>query len=120
VLLTRKRFRCRLRSVVETNNERETTMSIATVILENYAVVEEFSEGDACPVHGTKHRKTYTFGSTMSAETEACTFTGCRCTVAIKHDPCGCLPSEAVYCEDFDTARGIGKLRAMDAAIKYR
>ena len=31
--------------------------------------LDYFDAGDPCPRHGTAHRKTYTFGSTLSAET---------------------------------------------------
>ena len=56
----------------------------------------------------------------MSAETDVCTFRGCRCAVAIKHDPVGTYQSVAVYCIDYDTASGIGRLHSMQAAAKYR
>lgn len=82
--------------------------------------VLEFSEGDACPKHGTEHKKTYTFGSSMSAETDVCVFRGCRCAVAIQHDPIGVLPSVAKLCDSYDDAHGVGRLHAMMAAAKYR
>ena len=85
----------------------------------NYDTID-WAEGDTCPVHDTPHKKTYTFGSTMSAETDVCTFRGCRCAVAIKHDPVGTYQAVATYCIDYDTASSIGRLHAMQAAVKYR
>lgn len=86
----------------------------------NHTVVDGWYEGDECPVHGTEHRKTYTFGSTMSAETSVCTFTGCRCAMAVSHDPVGTYPSVAKYHDSYAGATGQGKLHAAMAAAKYR
>ena len=83
-------------------------------------IIDDFSEGDPCPVHGSPHRKIYRFGSTMSAETDVCTFKGCPCAVAVMHDPVCCLPSEAHYFATYAEAHGHGKLRAAMAAVKYR
>jgi hypothetical protein len=80
----------------------------------------DFVEGDTCPEHGTSHKKTYTFGSSMSAETNVCVFKGCRCAVAIQHDPVGTYPSVATLCDSYDSASGVGRLHAMQAAAKYR
>lgn len=76
--------------------------------------------GDACPEHGTPHRKIYTFGSTMSAETEVCTFKGCRCAVSVKHDPLGTYPPAIAYHTTFASASGRGRLHAALMAAKYR
>ncbi len=82
--------------------------------------VEYFYVGDACPVHGTKHKKRYTFGSTMTAETEVCVFKGCQCAVSVSHDPCGTYPSVAKYNDSFANASGRGRLNAMMWADKFR
>lgn len=82
--------------------------------------ITDFDTGDRCPVHNTPHRKVYTFGSTMTAETEVCTFFGCPCTVSISHDPVGTYPSVARYHTSYGSATGVGRLRAMEAAVKYR
>lgn len=81
--------------------------------------LDQFVDGDDCPKHGTPHRKVYTYGSTMSGETEVCTFRGCGCAVSISHDPVG-GPSSAQYHETFDHAAGRGRLHAMMMAAKYR
>ncbi|MGA2068323.1 MAG: hypothetical protein ABSG86_25345 [Thermoguttaceae bacterium] len=73
-----------------------------------------------CPVHGGAFRKIYTYGSTMSAETDVVAFRGCGCAVSIAHDPVGTYPSVARYHRAFAGAAGLGRLRAMDAAAKYR
>ena len=85
--------------------------------------IKEMSEvefEDCCPVHGGEVKKTYTFGSTMSAETDVHVFHGCKCAVSESHDPVGTYPSVARYHESYSNASGVGRLRAMDAAAKYR
>ena len=82
--------------------------------------VDQFVGGDACPVHGMPHRKVYTFGSTMSAETEVCTFAGCGCAVSIVHDPVGTYDSQARYHRTYAEAAGKGKLNAALWAAKFR
>lgn len=82
-------------------------------------ILEDFDDGDPCPVHGSPHRKIYMFGSTMSGETEVCTFRGCKCAVSIKHSPAG-FGSSAMYHTSYDEAAGRGKLHAMEMAAKYR
>ncbi len=89
-------------------------MQTSTTIPENQPELAGFADGDPCPVHGTAFRKLYTFGSSMTAETDVCTFHGCRCAVAIPHDPVGTLHLSAVYCRTYDAAAGIGRMRAMD------
>ncbi len=76
--------------------------------------------GGPCPVHDTPHRKIYTFGSSMSGETEVCTFRGCRCAVSIKHDPIGTYPASVMYHTSYGSASGRGRLHAMEMAAKYR
>ena len=93
-------------------------MQTASQIAEHTRI--EFYEGDACPVHGTEHKKTYHFGSTMSAETDVCVFRGCQCAVAIRHDPVGTLNSTPTYHTSYGAASGVGRLHAMDSAAKYR
>jgi hypothetical protein len=80
----------------------------------------DWAEGDQCPVHESSHKKTYTFGSSMSAETSVCVFHGCRCAVAVSHDPVGTYPSVARWFPSYGDASGVGVLRAMDAAVRYR
>ena len=92
-------------------------MTTATQI-ENFTEIDH-EEGDPCPVHGTSHRKIYTFGSTMSGETEVCTFSGCGCAVSVKHDPCG-FGASVMYHDNYNAASGRGRLHAMDCAAKYR
>lgn len=91
-----------------------------TTTIKAYDTVESFAAGDNCPAHNTEHRKIYTFGSSMSAETEVCTFKGCRCAVAVKHDPVGTYASVATYHESYDSAAGSGKLRSAWAKAYYR
>ena len=79
----------------------------------------DHEDGDPCPVHNTPHRKIYTFGSTMSADTDVCTFRGCDCAVSIKHDPLGFYPPAIAYHTSYDHAAGRGRLHAMQAAVKY-
>jgi len=86
--------------------------------LDENARVDEFD--DCCPVHGGGIKKTYTFGSTMSAETDVSVFRGCQCAVAVRHDPIGILRSAASYHKSFNSASGVGKLHAAMAAAKYR
>lgn len=87
----------------------------------NHSLLTNYCEGESlCPVHQTSHRKTYTFGSTLSAETDVVTFRGCKCAVAIAHDPVGTYPSRVTYHTSYESAAGLGRLRAMDAAAKYR
>jgi hypothetical protein len=88
--------------------------------MNEHDTVESFDVGDACPVHRSPFKKRYTFGSTLSAETDVCVFKGCRCAVAVSHDPVGILRSVATYHASYDSASGVGRLRAMDAAAKYR
>jgi hypothetical protein len=98
--------------------EREPIMQTASI--KDHAEIEFNEHPHTCPVHGTAHRKTYTYGSTMSAETDVVTFVGCGCAVSISHDPVGTYPSLARYHKTFAGAAGLGRLRAMDAAAKYR
>ena len=95
-------------------------MQTATSTIKPNDQLPDFHAGDDCPRHGSPHRKTYTFGSSMSAETDVCTFRGCKCVVVVMHDPVGTYPSVAVYKARWEDAAGVGKLRAMDAAVKYR
>lgn len=84
----------------------------------NLATIESYE--DCCPVHGGPVKREYTYGSDYSARTDVCVFEGCRCAVAVAHDPIGVLPASYTYCTDFDSAAGIGRLRAASAAAKYR
>ena len=79
-----------------------------------------YDAGDPCPVHGTPHRKTYTFGSTLSGETDVSMFRGCQCATAIRHDPVGTLRSTASYHTSYAGAAGVGTLHKMEMAAKYR
>lgn len=81
----------------------------------------DFDERDGrCPVHRTPHRKMYTYGSTLSAETEVFTFCGCRCAVSVRHDPVGTFQPLVRHHHTFEDAAGTGRLHAMPAAAKYR
>ena len=91
----------------------------STKTIESYDELQDFDAGDDCPAHRTPHRKIYTFGSTMSGETEVCTFKGCKCAVSIKHHPAG-FDSSAMYHDNFNDASGRGRLHAMECAAKYR
>ena len=77
-----------------------------------------YYEGDPCPVHGTPSRKLYTFGSSMSCETDVCTFRGCACAVSISHDPVGVLDSVIKYHSSYRSAAGTGRLRSEDWKAK--
>lgn len=77
-------------------------------------------DDSTCPVHKTAIRKVYTFGSRRSAETEVCVFKGCKCAVAIWHDPIGGILTKATYHTTFASAGGVGKLRASDWAVKLK
>ena len=87
--------------------------------LDNHSAVEH-DLGDPCPAHNTPHRKIYTYGSTLSAETEVCTFRGCKCAVSVRHDPVGTYPAAANYHTTFGAAEGQGRLHAALATAKYR
>lgn len=91
----------------------------AKMKLKNHDRVDYY-EAEECPVHDTPHKKTYTFGSTMSAETDVCVFRGCKCAVAIRHDPVGTLEAVATWHTTYNDATGVAKLHAMLAAAKYR
>ena len=82
--------------------------------------VPNFHPGDRCPCHATPFKKIYTFGSSMTAETEVTVFRGCRCAVAVRHDPIGVLRSTATLCASYSEASGVGRLHAMEAAARYR
>ena len=87
----------------------------------DHDTIKEFDEGDVCPNHvNSHHKKTYEFGSTMSAQTDVCVFDRCKCAVSISRDPIGILPSVARYHTSYNNASGVGRLRALDAAAKYR
>lgn len=86
----------------------------------NDNTLTDFDEGDPCPTHGTAHKKTYRFGSSMSMETEVCVFQGCPCAVSISHDPVGTYSSVSRLHGSYDEAHGTGKLNAAMAAVKYR
>jgi Zn-dependent M28 family amino/carboxypeptidase len=88
--------------------------------MKDHDQVNEYSEGDNCPVHDTACKKTYTFGSTMSAETDVCVFHGCRCAVAVRHDPIGILPGVATWHPTYNDATGVGRLHSAMASAKYR
>lgn len=90
-----------------------------TTETDNGDLIQNFDDGDNCPVHDTPHRNTYTYGSTMSGETDVCIFKGCRCAVSIKHDPAG-GDSSAMYHTRYTYASGRGLLHAMECAAKYR
>ena len=88
--------------------------------MNNSDLLPDHDETDPCPVHGGNLRKIYTYGSTMSGETDVCTFIGCRCAVSIKHDPVGTYPASVMYHDSFSAAEGRGRLHAMECAAKYR
>jgi hypothetical protein len=88
--------------------------------LPDCTILDDHAEGNPCPVHGTPHRKIYTYGSTMTGETDVCTFRGCGCAVSIKHDPVGTYPASIMYHDNFDSASGRGRLHAQLCAAKYR
>lgn len=86
----------------------------------NDATQIEWNE-ETCPAHNdSHHKKTYTFGSTMSAETEVHVFRSCRCAVAVAHDPVGTYDARVTYHTSFNSASGTGRLRSAMAAAKYR
>ena len=101
----------------ETQTKRTETMIKQ---INTFTELEDFDAGDACPAHNTPHRRIYTFGSTMSGETEVCTFKGCQCAISIKHDPVGTYDASVMYHDNFSDASGRGKLHAMECAAKYR
>jgi hypothetical protein len=80
----------------------------------------EYECGDTCPVHGSAYKKTYMFGSTMSAETEVSIFDGCKCAIAERHDPVGTYVSKITYHSSYNAAYGVAKLHAEMAKAKYR
>ena len=104
----------------ESTGERILAALQAATLRDGDDVSDRFDIGDDCPVHGTTFKKSYTFGSTMTAETEVCTFAGCRCAVAISHDPVGTYPGVAKYCESYGSAAGRGTLNAKLWAAKLR
>jgi len=86
--------------------------------VKDYGAIEH-EPGSPCPVHGTPHSRIYTFGSSMSGETEVCTFRGCRCAVSIKHDPIGTYPPSVRYHATYAAAAGRGRLHAAEMAVRY-
>lgn len=82
----------------------------------------QFDEsGNHCPRHPRSAvKKTYTFGSSMSAETEVVVFDRCRCAVAIRHDPIGQYPASATIHDSYGDATGYAVLHRDMAAAKYR
>lgn len=77
-------------------------------------------DDETCPRHGGPVRKCYTFGSTMSAETDVYTFHGCRCAVSVQHDPVGTYAPSVYIHDSYRDAAGTGTLASMMAAAKYR
>lgn len=88
--------------------------------LKNHDHVDGYGDGDACPRHDSESKKTYTFGSTMSAETTVTVFHGCKCAVAVRHDPVGTYQSVASYHTNYNDATGVAHLHAQGASAKYR
>jgi hypothetical protein len=88
--------------------------------MKDHDQIEFGADSYRCPIHDGAYRKVYVYGSTMSTETEVVTFRGCCCAVSISHDPVGTYPSVARYHTSFNSAAGTGRLRALDAAAKYR
>lgn len=90
-----------------------------TKILKSFTELHDFDLGDECPVHGTKYRKIYTYGSTMTGETEVSTFIGCKCAVSVIHDPVGTCDSAARYHTTFGEASGRAVLHRELCRAKY-
>lgn len=88
--------------------------------MKNHEKIPGWFSDDGCPEHGCPAKKTYTLGSTMSAETDVTVFNGCWCAVAVRHDPVGTYPSEASYYVSYNEAAGVGRFHAAMAAAKYR
>ena len=78
--------------------------------MNDYDRLDNQSASDPCPSCGTQSRKTYTFGSSLSAETDVVVFAGCDCAVAIRHDPIGTYPSVASYHPSYEQAAGVAVL----------
>jgi hypothetical protein len=70
-----------------------------------------------CPVHATPHKKMYTFGSSMSGETEVHTFKGCQCAIAERH---GLIGSATTYHTSYNSASGVGVFHREMCKAKYR
>lgn len=94
-------------------------VDLQSATLIEYDAVEDYVDGDPCPVHETPFRKAYTYGSTMTAETEVCVFRGCGCAIRISHDS-RAFQAVPKYHGNFDEAAGNGRLNAMIGAAMYR
>jgi hypothetical protein len=62
----------------------------------------------------------YTFGSTMSAETEVYVFPCCYRAVSVAHDPIGVLPAVIRTHDNYSEAAGVGRIRVADWKVKLR
>ena len=105
------------------NQRSEVAITIWGQILTENSELDEYQsekpccDHDKCPVHGTEHKKMYTFGSSMSEETEVHTFKGCQCAIAERH---GLIGSKTTYHTSYNNASGVGVLHREIAKAKYR
>lgn len=97
----------------------ETTQTRKDGTMNDHTKLSHHEPGSPCPQHNTPHREIYDFGSTMSGQTEVCTFRGCKCAVSIKHDPVGTYPASAMYHTSYNSASGRARLHAQMMAAKY-
>jgi hypothetical protein len=94
-------------------------VDLQSATLVEYDAVEDYVDGDPCPVHETPFRKAYVYGSKMTIETEVCVFRGCGCAIRISENP-GAFQSVPKYHGNFDGAAGEGRFHAMQGAVKFR
>ena len=83
--------------------------------MKNHTRLDGFN--DRCPVHGNPARKVYEFG--REGDAEVYTFVGCRCAVALKHDPIGQYQPVATYHQQYASAAGVARLHSMQADATY-
>ena len=81
--------------------------------------LENYYPGDNCPKHGSKFRKIYTYGSSMTGESEVTTYHGCKCAICTKHDPVGTYPAVSELFTTYSEAASQATFFKMRCAAKY-
>lgn len=77
--------------------------------LTDHAYIPGWCDGDGCPQHGSKVKKTYTFGMN---DAEVTVFQGCKCAVCtnVASQVCGGLDTDVTYHVDYRAAAGRARL----------
>ena len=117
------RFNWKEIATLAKNQRSEVAITRWGQIITEHTVLDQWQDGpmqcncDKCPVHGTEHKKMYTFGSSMSGETEVHTYKGCQCAVAVRH---GLFESATTYHTSYNGAAGRGIFHREMTKAKYR